>query len=161
MSSRPAAGHAAGREVILYHNALQWYQGLDVEVCLPVESAAAATPGVRQLAGGPAARAVYRGPWEADIWQAYATLLAADRAPRLRAVRARRASSTWSTSATPTTRRYVTESPGRCGGRCGAAACPRRRDCSVLTFAPGQRPTVEGDGPSTKREGRGADREGT
>ncbi len=66
---------AAGRELILYANPLQWYQGLDVEVCLPVAEPAAATCGARQLAGGRAARALYRGPWD-DIWQAYAALLA-------------------------------------------------------------------------------------
>ena len=30
---------------------------------------------VWRLAGGTAARTVYRGPWEADIWPAYAVLL--------------------------------------------------------------------------------------
>jgi DNA-binding transcriptional MerR regulator len=67
---------AAGeREVVLYHNVLQWYEGLDMEVCLPVEPRGPATSAVWRLAGGAAARTVYRGPWEADIWPAYATLL--------------------------------------------------------------------------------------
>jgi len=72
-----AAGgaQAAGRELVLYYNVLHWYQGLDVEVCLPVAEAAAASCDARLLEGGTAVRAVYRGPWD-DIWQAYATLLA-------------------------------------------------------------------------------------
>ncbi len=71
-----AAGHAAiGRELVLYHNALFWYQGLDMEVCLPVEPAVAAAHGGRELPGGLCVRALYRGPWD-DIWQAYAAMLA-------------------------------------------------------------------------------------
>jgi DNA-binding transcriptional MerR regulator len=72
-----AAGgvEAAGRELILYANPLQWYQGLDVEVCLPVAETAAAACGARPLDGCRAVRTVYRGPWD-DIWQAYAALLA-------------------------------------------------------------------------------------
>jgi DNA-binding transcriptional MerR regulator len=66
---------AVGRELILYANPLQWYQGLDVEVCLPVAEAGAAACGARLLEGCRAARTVYRGPWD-DIWQAYAALLA-------------------------------------------------------------------------------------
>ncbi len=65
----------AGREVVLYHNVLQWYEGLDMEVCQPVKHGGRATPAVRLVEGGAAARTVYRGPWEADIWPAYATLL--------------------------------------------------------------------------------------
>ncbi len=67
--------HAAGRELILYFNVLQWYQGLDVEVCLPVDEAVAGSCGARLLVGGDTVRTVYRGPWD-DIWQAYAALLA-------------------------------------------------------------------------------------
>jgi len=66
---------AAGRELILYANWLQWYQGLDVEVCLPVNDEAAAACGALRLPGCRAVRALYRGPWD-DIWQAYAALLA-------------------------------------------------------------------------------------
>ena len=47
-----AADCATGRELILYHNALYWYQGLDMEVCLPVSGDAAAAHGGRQLPGG-------------------------------------------------------------------------------------------------------------
>jgi effector-binding domain-containing protein len=67
--------HAAGRELILYFNVLQWYQGLDVEVCLPVDEAVAGSCGARLLVGGDTVRTFYRGPWD-DIWQAYAALLA-------------------------------------------------------------------------------------
>jgi effector-binding domain-containing protein len=70
-----AGAKATGRELILYSNPLQWYQGLDVEVCLPVAEGTAAACGARPLAGCRAARAVYRGPWD-GIWQAYAALLA-------------------------------------------------------------------------------------
>jgi DNA-binding transcriptional MerR regulator len=66
---------AAGREIVLYHNAMQWYAGLDVEVCLPVDRAAAEALGGRQLPGGGAMQTVYRGPWD-DIWQAYSAMLA-------------------------------------------------------------------------------------
>jgi len=67
---------AAGeREIVLYHNVLQWYEGLDMEVCLPVEPRDPPSAAVWRLAGGAAARTVYHGPWEADIWPAYATLL--------------------------------------------------------------------------------------
>jgi DNA-binding transcriptional MerR regulator len=72
-----AAGgaRAAGRELVLYHNALQWYQGLDLEVCLPVERAVAGSHGGWQLPGGAAMQTVFRGPWD-DIWQAYSAMLA-------------------------------------------------------------------------------------
>ena len=72
-----AAGgaRAAGRELVLYHNALHWYQGLDLEVCLPVEKAVAEAHSGWQLPGGSAMQTVYRGPWD-DIWQAYAAMLA-------------------------------------------------------------------------------------
>ncbi len=72
-----AAGgaRAAGRELILYYNALQWYQGLDLEVCLPVEKAVAVSHGGRQLAGGTAMQTLFRGPWD-TIWQAYSAMLA-------------------------------------------------------------------------------------
>ena len=41
-----AAGHGGdGRELVLYHNALYWYQGLDMEVCLPVTAAFATAHG--------------------------------------------------------------------------------------------------------------------
>lgn len=66
---------AGDREIVLYHNVLQWYEGLDMEVCMPVETRGPVPPAVWRLAGGTAARTVYRGPWEADIWPAYATLL--------------------------------------------------------------------------------------
>jgi DNA-binding transcriptional MerR regulator len=66
---------AGDREVVLYHNVLQWYEGLDMEVCMPVEPRDPVPPAVWRLAGGAAARTVYRGPWEADIWPAYAVLL--------------------------------------------------------------------------------------
>ena len=64
-----------GRELVLYHNALQWYQGLDLEICLPVEQAAVESRGGWQLPGGVAVQTVYRGPWD-DIWQAYSAMLA-------------------------------------------------------------------------------------
>lgn len=66
---------ATGRELVLYHNALQWYLGLDVEVCLPAKRAAAEALGGRRLPGGTAMQTVYRGPWD-DIWQAYSAMLA-------------------------------------------------------------------------------------
>ncbi len=66
---------AAGREFVLYYNALQWYQGLDLEVCLPVEQAVAAAHGGRQLPGGGAMQTLFRGPWD-TIWQAYSAMLA-------------------------------------------------------------------------------------
>jgi DNA-binding transcriptional MerR regulator len=72
-----AAGgaRAAGRELVLYHNALQWYLGLELEVCLPVDRTVAEALGGRQLPGGAAMQTVYRGPWD-DIWQAYSAMLA-------------------------------------------------------------------------------------
>lgn len=70
-----AGDGATGREVVLYHNALYWYQGLDMEVCLPVEPATAASHGGRELPGGLSMRTAHRGPWQ-DIWQAYSMLLA-------------------------------------------------------------------------------------
>ena len=72
-----AAGgaRAAGREFVLYHNALYWYQGLDLEVCLPVERAVAESYGGSQLPGGTALQTLFRGPWD-DIWQAYSAMLA-------------------------------------------------------------------------------------
>ena len=68
-------GASTGRELVLYHNPLQWYVGLDLEVCLPVDGAAAEALGGRRLPGGAALQTVYRGPWD-DIWQAYSALLA-------------------------------------------------------------------------------------
>ena len=65
----------AGREFVLYHNALQWYQGLDMEVCLPVERRAAEAVGGRALPASSALQTFYRGPWD-DIWQAYPAMLA-------------------------------------------------------------------------------------
>ncbi len=71
-----AAGcEPAGREFVLYHNALQWYQGLDMEACLPVERGVAAAVGARRLPASSALQTIYRGPWD-DIWQAYAAMLA-------------------------------------------------------------------------------------
>ena len=70
-----AADCATGRELILYHNALYWYQGLDMEVCLPVSGDAAAAHGGRQLPGGDCLRTIYKGPWD-DIWHAYSMMLA-------------------------------------------------------------------------------------
>lgn len=70
------AGHEpAGREFVIYHNALQWYQGLDMEACLPVERPVAEAIGGRSLPATSALQTVYRGPWD-DIWQAYAAMLA-------------------------------------------------------------------------------------
>ena len=70
-----ASGHrATGREVVLYHNALNWYQGLDMEVCLPVAPKVAAAHGGRQLPGGLCMRTLHRGPWD-DIWHAYSMML--------------------------------------------------------------------------------------
>lgn len=70
------AGHEpAGREFVLYHNALQWYQGLDMEACLPVERSVAEAVGARCLPASSALQTIYRGPWD-DIWQAYAAMLA-------------------------------------------------------------------------------------
>ena len=66
---------AAGREPVLYHNALQWYLGLDVEVCLPADRGVAEALGGRQVPGSTALRTVYRGPWD-DIWHAYSAMLA-------------------------------------------------------------------------------------
>jgi DNA-binding transcriptional MerR regulator len=71
-----AAGAASiAREFVLYHNTLAWYQGVDMEACLPVDEAAGAAVGARRLPGGAAMQTIYRGPWD-DIWQAYATMLA-------------------------------------------------------------------------------------
>jgi DNA-binding transcriptional MerR regulator len=70
------AGHEpAGREFVLYHNPLQWYQGLDMEACLPVERTVAEAVGGRRLPASCALQTIYRGPWD-DIWQAYAAMLA-------------------------------------------------------------------------------------
>jgi DNA-binding transcriptional MerR regulator len=72
------AAHRAtptGREVVLYYNSLQWYRGLDFEVCLPAGRAVAEACGGRLLSGAQAMRTLYRGPWD-DIWQEYAAMLA-------------------------------------------------------------------------------------
>jgi DNA-binding transcriptional MerR regulator len=66
---------AAGRELVLYHNVLQWYRGLDMEVCLPVDEAVAPAHGGWHLPGGAAVRTLFRGPWD-DIWHAYSAMLA-------------------------------------------------------------------------------------
>lgn len=66
--------HATGRELVLYHNTMQWYLGLDVEVCLPVKRTVAQALGGRQLPGGSAMQTVYRGPWD-DIWLAHVAML--------------------------------------------------------------------------------------
>lgn len=66
---------ATGRELVLYHNALFWYQGLDMEVCLPVRRAVAEAHHGWRLPGGLCMRTIFRGPWD-DIWQAYSLLLA-------------------------------------------------------------------------------------
>jgi DNA-binding transcriptional MerR regulator len=66
---------ATGREIVLYHNAMQWYAGLDVEVCLPVDRTVAEALGGQRLPSGSAMQTVYRGPWD-DIWQAYSAMLA-------------------------------------------------------------------------------------
>ena len=65
---------ATGREFVLYHNALNWYQGLDMEVCLPVAPKVAAVLGGWQLPGGLCMRTLHRGPWD-DIWHAYSMML--------------------------------------------------------------------------------------
>jgi DNA-binding transcriptional MerR regulator len=70
-----AGARSAGREIVLYHNAMQWYLGLDLEVCLPVDRATAEALDGGQLPGGGAMQTVYRGPWD-DIWQAYSAMLA-------------------------------------------------------------------------------------
>jgi DNA-binding transcriptional MerR regulator len=70
-----AGGQATGRELVLYHNALFWYQGLDMEVCLPVEPGTGARLGGRLIPGGVCMRTIYRGPWD-DIWHAYSMMLA-------------------------------------------------------------------------------------
>ncbi len=46
-----AGAHATGRELVLYHNWLQWYLGLDFEVCLPVDRAVAEALGGARAAG--------------------------------------------------------------------------------------------------------------
>jgi len=65
------------REFVLYPNVLTWYQGVDLEVCLPVEQTVAerGSGSGRLVPGGPAMQTLYRGPWD-DIWQAYAAVLA-------------------------------------------------------------------------------------
>lgn len=77
LADQLAAGEACatGREIVLYHNPLQWYVGLELEVCLPVEQEVAASAGGWELDGGTAVRTIYRGPWD-DTWQAYSILLA-------------------------------------------------------------------------------------
>jgi DNA-binding transcriptional MerR regulator len=70
-----AGAQPTGREFVLYHNTLAWYQGIDMEVCVPVDEAVAVGVGARRLPGGAAMQTIYRGPWD-DIWQAYATMLA-------------------------------------------------------------------------------------
>ena len=74
------AGEGAGplaREFVLYPNVLTWYQGVDLEVCMPVAQAVAEAESChgRLVPGGPAMQTMYRGPWD-DIWQAYAAVLA-------------------------------------------------------------------------------------
>lgn len=77
MEDELAAGGdcATGRELVLYHNALFWYQGLDTEVCLPVGQEAAEAHHGWRLPGGLCLRTIYRGHWD-DIWQAYSMMLA-------------------------------------------------------------------------------------
>ena len=77
MEDELAAGgdSATGRELVLYHNAVFWYQGLDMEVCVPVPQKVAEAHLGRRLPGGLCMRTIFRGPWD-DIWQAYSLLLA-------------------------------------------------------------------------------------
>ncbi len=65
---------ASGREFVLYHNVLNWYQGLDMEACLPLAPKVAAVHGGWQLPGGLCMRTLHRGPWD-DIWHAYSMML--------------------------------------------------------------------------------------
>ncbi len=81
------AGHGLvedGREFSLMHNVMTWYDGADVEVCLPVAApgggpgGAVAPPGpppAHLLPGFTAVRTVCHGPWS-DLAGAYAALLA-------------------------------------------------------------------------------------
>jgi len=65
------------REFVLYPSVLTWYQGVDLEVCVPVERIVAERGSChgRLVSGGPAMQTLYRGPWD-DIWQAYAAVSA-------------------------------------------------------------------------------------
>ena len=65
----------AGREFSLMHNVLTWYEGADVEVCLPVESSGGRSPRIHVLPAFSAVRTVCHGPWS-DLDGAYAALLA-------------------------------------------------------------------------------------
>ena len=71
-----AGARALAREFVLYPSVLTWYQGVDLEVCVPVRrSVADGSSHGRLVLGGPAMQTLYRGPWE-DIWQAYAAVSA-------------------------------------------------------------------------------------
>ncbi len=78
---------AAGREVVLYHNVLQWYEGLDMEVCMPVEPRDRRA--VRRLAARGRHRGAHRLPRTLGGRHLAGLRRAAvvDRAPWLRAVR--------------------------------------------------------------------------
>jgi DNA-binding transcriptional MerR regulator len=72
------AGHGLvedGREFSLMHNVMTWYDGADVEVCLPVAPPPPASPPAHLLPAFTAVRTVCHGPWS-DLAGAYAALLA-------------------------------------------------------------------------------------
>jgi DNA-binding transcriptional MerR regulator len=72
------AGHGLaedGREFSLMHNVMTWYDGADVEVCLPVAPPPGSPPPAHLLPAFIAVRTVCHGPWS-DLAGAYAALLA-------------------------------------------------------------------------------------
>lgn len=51
-------------ELVLYHDPVQWYAGLDVEVRQPVKRAVAEALGGRRLPGCAAMQTAHLGPWD-------------------------------------------------------------------------------------------------
>lgn len=68
--------HALGREIVLHHNQMAWYEGLDIEVCLPLPRCAfLVVDGSWVLPAATVAATRHLGPWS-EVWTSYASLLA-------------------------------------------------------------------------------------
>jgi len=65
-----------GREIVLHHNQARWYEGLDIEICLPVPWCASLhVDDAWVLPAATVATTRHLGPWS-EVWSSYASLLA-------------------------------------------------------------------------------------
>lgn len=68
--------HALGREIVLHHNQTAWYEGLDIEVCIPLPRCASlVVDDSWVLPAATVASTRHLGPWS-EVWASYASLLA-------------------------------------------------------------------------------------